>query len=217
MCLTLKKLLKFLDLWTQAAESSTRESKKHVIQSKVFHVSNVANAYLTKMAEASFSKPAKSMKHTFSCPACMVRKHPLYPVVDSRLCHSGDVEPWQRRMNCAWTASSKVTSGHRVCWLIDARCFRNYTRLCCIVHLTLILKPKQTQLMKVARRRWNIHHHKNWEHNIIRMSRIRTLVETKSRLSLWPARSKSVVLGAMWERQVPFLALRHRHLLSRSD
>ena len=52
------KLLKFLDLRAQAVESSTHESIKHTVKSKVFHVSNVASTDSTKLAEASCSKPA---------------------------------------------------------------------------------------------------------------------------------------------------------------
>ena len=117
------------------------------------------------------------------------------------------------KMNCVSTALSLVISGHRVHWLINARCVRSYTTLCCMVRLTLTLRPKQNKLInkliKAAKQR-RMYHLRNRE-NIIHMSRIWTPI-TRSRLSLWPARSKSVASRAMWQTQEPFLCPLHQQI-----
>ena len=51
------KLLKFLDLRAQAAESSTSEGIKRAFTCKVFHVLDMASVHLTKLDEVVASQP----------------------------------------------------------------------------------------------------------------------------------------------------------------
>ena len=84
------------------------------------------------------------------------------PQCSSRPCHVGDVQPWQREMNCALTVSSETTFSCSICRLISARCVRSYTTPFCIICPTLILWlwAKQPHLIKAASQRsvWRTKH-----------------------------------------------------------
>ena len=114
---------------------------------------NVASAHSTTLAEASGSKRAKSMNNCVSCLACKVRKHPLYSCSKFKALPYGQRAAMAIKNELCITSSNEVISGRSVCLLIDAWCVKSYTALCCIVRLTLILRPKQAQLMKAAIRR----------------------------------------------------------------
>ena len=92
--------------------------------------------------------------------------------------------------------SNQVTSDCNVHWLIDARCVRSYTTPFCIVGLT------KAHLIKAAVQ-GRARHFEHREHTTIHMYCIWTPIETRSKLSLWPAWSKSLALMTCDEGKSP--------------